>query len=220
MAGNGADLLDLSLDELLTTTRTVRKRLDLTRPVPRALITECLEIAVQAPNGSNQQRWNWHVVDEPDLRAEVAEVYRSGMSGHQADPNRATRDIDYSTDEQQRIASSVAYLRDHLHEVPALLIPTVGGRMDGAGIFLQASVWGSILPAVWNFMLALRARGLGSAWTTIHLHKEAEMAELLGIDASKHTQVGLFPIAYTVGTDFRAGARQDLAGLTRWNGAG
>lgn len=209
---------ELSSDEVLTTTRSVRKRLDLERPVTRETVLDCLEIAAQAPNGSNQQRWDWVIVDEPEMRAAVADVYRGAMSDLVADPNKPTRDIDYTNDTQARISGSVAHLRDHLHEVPVLVIPTIGGRLDGANIFLQASLWGSILPAVWSFMLALRARGLGSAWTTAHLYREREMAELLGIPFDKVTQAGLFPVAYTVGTEFKAGERSPIADDTHWNG--
>jgi len=109
------------------------------------------------------------------------------------------------------------YLRDNLERVPVLVIPTLRGRLDGEDIFYQASLWGSILPAVWSFMLALRARGLGSAWTTIHLHREREMAELLRIPFDQYTQAGLFPVAYTLGTDFKAGDRALSESAVRWN---
>jgi nitroreductase len=212
------DLVVLDPDEVLTTTRSVRRRLDLERPVPRELVLECLDLALQAPNGSNQQRWDWVVVDDPDLRRRVAEVYRAAMGTHSADPDRTTRGIDYSSGTQARISASVRHLAEHLHEVPVLVIPTVRWRLDGADIFTQASVWGSILPAVWSLMLAARARGLGSAWTTIHLHREAEMAELLGIPHDTVTQAGLFPLAYTVGTDFRPAERAPATESTHWNG--
>ena len=211
-------MLELGLDELLTTTRTVRKRLDLQRPVPREVITTCLDIALQAPNGSNQQQWQWIVVDDPDTRAAMADIYRGAMADLKGDPGRVTRGIDYQTGSQQRISASVQHLADHLHEVPALLVPTMKGRLDDAAVFVQASVWGSVLPSVWSFMLALRARGLGSAWTTVHLYREREMAELLGIPFDRVTQVGMFPIAYTLGTDFKPGLRTSAAELTHWNG--
>ncbi len=211
-------MLELDPDELLTTTRTVRKRLDLQRPVPRPLITECLEIAFQAPNGSNQQRWNWIVVDDPVIRVSMADIYRGAMNDLKGDANRVTRGIDYQTGSQQRISESVQYLADNFEHVPALLVPTIGGRLDDAAVFVQASVWGSVMPAVWSFMLALRARGLGSAWTTVHLYREQEMADLLGIPADRVTQVGMFPIAYTIGTDFKAGLRTDADEVTHWNG--
>jgi nitroreductase len=210
-------MLNLGLDELLTTTRSVRKRLDLDRPVDRSLITDCLEVAFQAPNGSNRQQWDWVIVDDPSLRVQMANIYRGAMDDLQGDPARITKGIDYSSGPQQRISSSVQYLYDHLHEVPALLVPTIRGRLDDAPIFVQASIWGSILPAVWNFMLALRVRGLGSAWTTVHLYREREMAELLGIPSDRVTQAGMFPIGWTIGTEFKPAVRAAAGDATHWN---
>lgn len=209
----------MNADELLTTTRAVRKRLDLERPVERSVVEECLQLAFQAPNGSNQQAWRWVVVDDPGLRARMADVYRAGMDSYVSRPRDDDAPApDYSSPAAQRISSSVMHLREHLHEVPVLVVPTLPRRMEGADIFDQASVWGSVLPAVWSFMLALRSRGLGSAWTTIHLHREQEMAELLGIPYDRVTQAGLFPVAYTVGTEFKPGDREASARAVRWNG--
>jgi nitroreductase len=213
-----ATRLDLTPDELLTTTRTVRRRLDLTRPVERAVVEECLQLAFQAPNGSNQQSWDWVVVDDAPTRAAMAAIYSAAMDGYVTrERTNEGPPVDYSSPAAQRIAGSVAYLREHLHQVPVLVVPTMRGRLDRAGIFDQASRWGSILPAVWSFMLALRSRGLGSAWTTLHLHREEEMANLLGIPYAQVTQAGLFPVAYTVGTEFKSGARSTSPGSIRWN---
>lgn len=212
-----APLLPLSLDELLTTTRTVRKRLDYTRPVGRDLIQACIDIAIQTPNGSNQQFWHWLVVDDPALKQKVADIYRAGMTSQIADPGWM-KDIDYTPPDQQRIAQSVDTLATRLQDVPALVIPVINGRVEGENLFTQASLWGSILPAVWNFMLALRARGLGSAWTTVHLHQAREMAELLSIPHAGTVQAGLFPIAYTLGTDFKPAPRRPAREVTYWNG--
>jgi nitroreductase len=209
---------ELGIDEVLTTTRAVRRRLDLSRPVSRAVIEECLQLAFQAPNGSNQQFWQWIFVEDPATKAAMADLYRAGMDAHIARPRTgAEPQIDYSTAEAQRISASVAHLREHLQEVPVLLVAGVAGRLDDSPIFEQASRWGSILPGVWSFMLALRSRGLGSAWTTIHLHKEREMAELLGIPYDRVTQAGLFPVAYTIGTDFKPGNRALSNANVHWN---
>ena len=166
-----------------------------------------MRIGWQAPNGSNQQMYNWVLVDDPATRAEMARIYRDGMDYHIAMSAQAREEgtaQPYAVDDRQDlIGASVFYLREHLHEVPVLLVPTIDGRMENESIFDQAGRWGSVLPAVWNFMLALRSKGMGSAWTTIHLHKEREMAELLGIPYDDVTQAGLFPVAYTIGTDFR-----------------
>jgi nitroreductase len=214
----------MQVDEALTTTRAVRKRLDLDRPVSRELVQECLELALQAPNGSNQQLWRWLLIDDPDLKAKVAAIYRAGMDtyssvGASKDNPDKPRQVDYSSPEAQRISASVLHLREQLENVPVLVIPLLAGRLEGASIFYQASMWGSVIPAVWSFMLALRSRGLGSVWTTIHLHREAEMAELLAIP-SGYTQVGLFPVAFTIGTDFKPAIRRPLDEVVSWNGFG
>jgi nitroreductase len=209
----------MELEQALTTTRAVRKRLDLSRPVQRSIVEECLSLALQAPNGSNRQLWRWILIDDPGLRAQVADVYRASLDGHAAAGVSADKPViaDRSAPEVIRMSESVMHLRGHLEEVPVLVLPLLAGRVDGASVFYQASMWGSVVPAVWSFMLALRSRGLGSAWTTIHLHQEAAMAELLGIP-EQYTQVGLFPVAYTIGTEFGPAARRPLSEVASWNG--
>ncbi|HEX6311792.1 MAG TPA: nitroreductase family protein [Acidimicrobiia bacterium] len=213
---------DLSFDEVLTTTRAVRRRLDLERPVSRAVVEECLRLAFQAPNGSNQQTWGWVLVDDPDIRAEMARIYVAAMDDYIARPRRSASSVPRSdspaaAQSAARMTASVLHLREHFHEVPVLLVPTVAGRLEGRSIFDQASRWGSIIPAVWSFMLALRSRGLGSAWTTLHLHREEEMAGLLGIPYGKCTQAGMFPVAYTIGTEFHPADRSRSEERIRWN---
>jgi nitroreductase len=217
------ELLDLSIDQVLTTTRNVRKRLDLTRPVDRSVIVECLELALQAPNGSNNQGWEWIAVDDPAVRAQLAELHREGLRmmiefGDAHAGVRESRDTGRN-ERQAEIGDSVMYLIDHLHEIPVLLVPCVRTvpRLEHQSSFFQASVWGSVIQAVWSFMLALRSRGLGSAWTTLQLWKERETAELLGIPYDEYTQVGLFPIAYTLGTDFQPAQRLPAAEVLHWN---
>ncbi len=204
----------MDVEEALTTTRAVRRRLDLERPVERHVVEDCLRLALQAPNGSNLQMWRWVLVDDPELRTAAADIYRTALDEYATSLEAAQ--YDYSSLEAMRISESVLYLREHLHRVPVLVVAAVAGRLDRASIFEQASLWGSILPAVWSLMLALRARGLGSAWTTVHLHREAEMARLLGIPAG-FTQAGLFPVAYTVGGGFRPGRRRALESVAQWN---
>ena len=203
------------VDTVLTTTRAVRKRLDLHRRVPREVVEECARIAFQAPNGSNEQHWGWVFVDDPALRAEMARIYRDGMADVHREREAAGTAPDNSSPERQRMVASVRHLADHLHEVPVLLVPTVTGRLERESLFVQASRWGTVCPGVWSLMLALRSRGLGSVWTTVHLTREKEMAELLGIPHDQVTQAGLFPIAYTLGTDFRIADRSDTR--VRWN---
>ena len=199
-------------DELLNTTRSVRKRLDLTKPVPREVIDECLQLAVQAPTGSNVQGWRWIVIDDSDTRAALAALYRRSAEGYlSAASEQASSGADAQT---QRVFSSAMYLMEHLHEVPVHLIPCIQGNppngLAGAGFYA------SIYPAVWSFQLALRARGLGSCLTTLHLAHADEAAALLGIPDGI-TQTALLPVAYTVGTDFKLAKRSPVSEITHWN---
>ena len=176
--------LPLGPDELLTTTRAVRKRLDFDRPVERAVIEECLAIALQAPTGGNRQRWHWVVVTDAAKRRALAELYRKAWAVYLTLPTAAPNlHFDDPTRErvQRRVGDSAQYLADNLERVPVLLIPCFPGRIDGKSSPVQAGTWGSILPAVWSFMLAARARGLGTAWTTLHLQHEQDAARVLGI---------------------------------------
>jgi nitroreductase len=208
--------LNLSADQLLSTTRTVRKRLDLTKPVPRAVIEECLDLALQAPNGSNRNEWRWVVVDDPALIKKLADIYRGVMTeitGGQTNYRTETGNIPHYAE----LMESVEALMGKLDRVPVMLIPLMAGRPDGKAAVAQASMWGSILPAVWSLFLALRERGLGAAWTTISIMREKEIADLLGIPHDQYTQAGLFPIAYTVGTEFKKAWRKPLKEVMNYN---
>ena len=211
--------LNLSADEVLTSTRSVRKRLDFDRPVERAVVEEALEIALQAPTGSNRQGWHWVVIEDQAKREAVAEVYRSNFDEYRALPNADYRSGDTRGERQDAVRDSATYLSDNFHRAPLMLIPCLWGRLDNASVVQGAGAWGSLLPAVWSFMLALRERGMGSAWTTIHLMNDGErqVAELLGIPFDKVTQGGLFPIAYTKGTDFKPASRLPAAELAHWD---
>jgi nitroreductase len=202
--------LPLTPDELLTTTRTVRKRLDLTRDVPLSLVRECLEIAVQAPTGSNRQDWQWVVVTDPDTRQVIGDHYRRAVERYLASPGSAAALFGDDAERarvQRRIGASVAHLAQHMGDVPVLLIPCVRAPQLGSGS--QAGLWGSLLPAVWSYMLAARARGLGTAWTTLHLAYEREISALLGIPGD-FRQGALVPTAYYTGDTFRPAQRQPL----------
>jgi len=213
--------LSLTSDEVLTTTRTVRKRLDLSRPVPMALIRECLEIALQAPSGSNRQGWEWLVITDPDQRVAIGSVYKRATeeyleavtaagNPYEDDPER--------TAVQARIRASTRYLSDHMGEVPVLVIPCIRAGKQGLDAGNQSGLWGSILPAAWSYMLAARARGLGTAWTTLHLKYEAEVAGLLELPAGV-AQALLIPTAYYTGETFKPASRQpldDVLHLDRW----
>jgi nitroreductase len=205
--------LPLSPDELLTTTRAVRKRLDFDRPLEMSVIRECLEIALQAPSGSNAQGWQWVVVTDPAKRMEIADIYRKAWAIYEGSPMAADKihaDDPTMAPVQQRIFGSAQFLAANMHRAPALLIPCFMGRAESGGAIGQASQYGSLLPAAWSFMLAARARGIGTAWTTLHLMFEQDAAKVLGIPFEQVTQTALIPVAYTKGTDFKVGARKPL----------
>ncbi len=206
--------LNLTADEVLTTTRAVRKRLDMDRPVDIAEIRECLEVALQAPSGSNSQGWHFVLVTEPAKKAAIAELYLKAFDDYEAGPNQPTKqhqDNPEMAPTQEKVLSSARYLADNLAKVPAMLIPCCTGRPDMPGLPLAAtaSIYGSVIPAAWSFMLAARERGIGTCWTTLHLTYEQEIATLLGIPAD-YAQIALIPIAYTKGTDFKVAPRIDL----------
>jgi nitroreductase len=204
------ETLDLSPDELLTTTRTVRKRLDLERPVPMEVIRECLEIALQGPSGSNRQTWHWVVITDAEKRAAVGEYYRRAVEQYLAGPGAAGKLHAEDPERgpvQRRVGDSVAYLGERMGQVPVLVLPCLQARTLPAGN--QSGLWGSILPSAWSFMLAARARGLGTAWTTLHLTYEQEVQELLGLPEDIRQTV-LIPTAYSIGTNFKPAPRQPL----------
>lgn len=205
-----------STDHLLKTTRSVRKRLDFSRPVERAVIEQCLEIALQAPTGGNQQGWHFVVVTDRVKKKALADLYRRGWEIYTKLERPPMAESDPRAAQLPRVVDSAQFLTDHFHEAPVMVIPCIEGRVEQAPQFAQASVYGSILPAVWSLMLALRSRGLGSAWTTIHLMYEREAAELLGIPAT-FTQAALLPVAYFTGDDFKPAKRLPLAQVSSWD---
>ena len=215
-----------SVDHVLTTTRAVRQRLDLTRPVERHVIERCIEIAMQAPTAFHGETWHFVVVTDRRQREAVAAIYRKATEGLRSgtvppDPYlaqlRAVTAADPRFAAQQRMFRSGAHLMRHVHEVPVLVLACIEGRMEHAGPGAQASLYGSIFPAVWSLMLALRARGLGSVMTTIHIqHLEREMAQVLGLPEGL-TQAALLAVAYFTGTDFKPAKRAPAAEHTHWN---
>ena len=200
---------DLSqTDALLSTTRAVRKRLDFDRDVPDDVLLECLQLAVQAPTGSNRQGWRWMIIRDADKKEALADIYRQAGGEYLAN---AARESEAGT-QTARVMDSANFLAQNLGKAPVVVIPLIAGRPEespgnGAGLF------GSIIPAMWSFQLALRSRGLGSCLTTLHLQREQESAELLGIPPHM-TQVGLLPVAYTKGTDFKPAERPPVEGIT------
>jgi nitroreductase len=203
-------------DHLLTTTRAVRKRLDLTKAVPHELILDCIRIATQAPAGGNVQQWRWLVVDDPTIKQSIADLYRRAYEPYIAVQREQIAKAGRS--DMNAIVSSSDHLADVLDQVPSMVIPCIIGRPDSMKRQFELAGWyGSILPAVWNFMLAARSRGLGTAWTTLHLVYETEVAELLGIPAHV-TQVAMVPVAYYTGDDFKPGNRLPAEKVTYRNG--
>lgn len=204
--------ITLTPDELLTTTRSVRKRLDLERPVERSVVEECLSLALQAPSGSNRQAWHWVFVDDAETKAQLGKLYLDCFTevyGPDVVPEM--------TEQERRMWMSARYLADTFPKVPVITIACQWGRPDDAPVAEQAGYWGSLLPAVWSFMLALRSRGMGSAWTTLHLRREEQAANLLGIPFERCAQGGMFPVAYTLGTNFKAGPRKEADRIIHWN---
>jgi len=206
-------------DRLLTTTRSVRKRLDLERAVPPELIEECIEIAIQAPTGSNAQGWHFLVVTDPAKKREIAGYYAKAFMAYRKlleDAPPRWEEGDPRGKQESRVYDSANYLAEHLHEVPVHLIACVKGRVEKGTPLVQSSLYGSIMPAVWSLMLAMRVRGLGSAWTSLHISAETEIAKLLGIPED-FTQAVLLPIAYFTGEDFKPAKRIPAKQVTSWN---
>jgi len=202
-------------DLLLSTTRSVRKRLDFDRPVEREVLLECLRLAVQAPTASNRQVWRWVIVTEPDLRLKIADYYREAALPYLRESQANAAEGESAQD--KRVFESALYLAENLEKAPVFVIPCIEedlGGMDGRAAIAPL---GSIVQAGWSFQLALRARGLGSTWTTLHLRRAKETAELLGIPAGV-TQVSLVPVAYTKGLDFRPAKRPPVEEITHWDG--
>ncbi len=212
--------LSLTPDELLATTRSVRKRLDLKRPVERSVLMECLSLAQQAPCASNQQNWHFIVVTDTEKRAALTDLFRRGREIYMKLPSSIYQRANNSVDPQVangRVLQSIDYLAEHLHEVPVHVIPCIEGRTESQPMVMQSAKWGSIGPAVWSFMLAARSRGLGTCWTSNHLFFEEEAAQVLGIPYAAMMQTALIPVAYTLGTDFKPALRAPLETMVHWD---
>ena len=213
--------LNLGADEVLATTRSVRKRLDFDRPVEDEVLRECLELAVQAPTGSNAQNWQFVVVTDAEKKKALGAIYRRAFDVYEQLPQNAAN-IYAGSDQtrvaqQERVMDSARYLADRMAEVPAMLVPCLSMRMDGAPNIAAASMYGSVLPAAWSFCLAARERGIGTSWTSMHLMFEEEAAGILGIPFAEVTQLALIAVAYTKGTDFKPARREPLDTMVHWN---
>jgi len=208
----------MQADHVLSTTRSVRKRLDLQRPVPQELILECLQVAVQAPTGGNRQGWQFVVVTDPAKKARIGEWYRDSWYRYAREGRPEYEASDPRHAQLPRVVNSARYLADHMGEVPVMVIPCHAGRVDhpGTSNLEIAGLYGSILPAAWSFMLAARARGLAGAYTTLHLRYERETAELLGIPYESVTQSALITVGYFTGEDFKPAERIALDQIVHW----
>lgn len=213
-------LLDLPADDVLNTTRAVRKRLDFSRPVEDDVIRECVATAMQAPSGSNLMTMQFVVVKDADKRHAIGEIYKQCWAIYSAMPFFAgaiQKEGDAEQAQQDRVVDSATYLSEHMAEAPALVLGCTAGRVDGAPAMMSASSMGNILPGMWSFMLAARARGLGTAWTTISLMMEKEVADIVGIPFDDIQQACLTPLAYTVGTDFKRALRPEPDTIIHWD---
>ena len=210
--------LNLSVDEVLTTTRSVRKRLDFDKPVSHEVLMECLNLALQVPTGSNSQGWQWVFVEDAEKKKAIGDIYLANARGYLSAPSAEYPEGDTRGERMGLVRDSATYLAEHMHEAPVLMIPCIQGR-DHQTPLGAVSFWASLFPAAWSFCLALRSRGLSSCWTTLHLLRDGERqaAEVLGIPYDKYSQGGLFPIAYTKGTDFRPAKRLPAEQVTHWN---
>ncbi len=214
-------LLPLSSDELLTTTRAVRRRIDCERPVERDVIEELLAIALQAPTASNMQPWSFVVVTDPEIKAEIADWYRKSWAAYEEMPFAAGNlpyDDPTRKSLQDRVMSSATYLAENYERMPVFIIPCLGLRPEAIDLpqsFVQATLYSSVVQAAWSIQLAARARGLGSCWTTLHLLHEREIGEILGIPP-EICQAGLLTLGWSKGTDFKPGPREELESKVHW----
>ncbi len=200
-----------SVDEALTTTRSVRLRLDLERPVDPQIILDCIDIAEQAPSGGNQGSRRWIVVRDPALKARLAEIYLEAAGNWMIEARDKVAGTDHP---QAKVMASAAHLAEHLAEVPAIVIPTIIGIHDGSG---RPGLFDSVIQSAWSFCVALRARGLGTAWTTAILSRDHELRQILGIPEGM-TQIAMLPVAWTKGTEFKRAPRYPARQITYFDG--
>lgn len=205
-----------SVDYILKTTRSVRKRLDLNRPVDKDVVKECLEIALQAPTGSNIQGWKWLIVTDTNKKAKIGDFYKRSFIAYSKGASIPNPNIQ-DQNQQKKVYNSASYLADHMGEVPMMIFACIEGRTSNSSI--AAGLYGSIIPAAWSLMIALRSRGIGASWTTLHLAYEKECNEILGIPDNITTAV-MLPVAYFTGETFKEAKRVPAKELTYWESWG
>jgi nitroreductase len=220
------------VDQLLTTTRAVRRRMDFDRPVERSIIEDCVRMAQQAPMGSNLEDWRVVAVDDPAIKQAIAELYQEvwaetvegplarGEAATMARLSPTVRAGGVAAERQQRILDGVKYLCDRLDRVPVVLIVCskkvqperpLGGTASG--------YYGSIFPFAWSIQLALRSRGLGSVMATAIAHKATRVQQVLDLP-EEWRPITMLPVGYTLGLDFRAATRAPVEHVLSWNGPG
>jgi nitroreductase len=214
-AGSGP-AVSLTVEQVLSTTRTVRKGLDFTRPVPREVIEDCLRLAQQAPTGGNAQQAHYVVVTEPGKKKALTAIYLRAWEVYKASPWPEYQDPQHAA-QQPRVFESAQYLADHMAEVPALVVPCISPRLDNQPVWIQAVFWGSIVPQAWSFMLAARTRGLGVAFTTLHNMFEEDAANVLGLPYRDVTQMGILAVGYARKSDYKPAYREPLAKFLHWD---
>src|SRR5215211_5856115 len=198
------------VDDVLATTRAVRRRLDLQRPVDNQLLLDCIDLAEQAPTGGNLGSRRWVIVRDQTVKDQLGELYRETALPFMSAGAERLRGTGHP---QEQVMASAEYLAEHLADVPAIVIPTIIGRHSGNG---RPGLFDSVIQAAWSFCLALRARGLGSTWVTAALEDEARVKEILGIP-SHLTEIVLLPVAWTKGTDFRRAPRRPARDITSFD---
>jgi nitroreductase len=210
-------MIDLTAEQLLTTTRSVRYRLDFERPVDKDVLRRCVELSLQAPTGRNSQNWGFVVVTDPDRKAALADLWRAGLGqGDRPMSDDELRRAYVRPGSMEKVWSGLRYLHANLHRAPALVVPCIHGRTDGLGADRQSTVWGSLYPAVWSFMLAARLHGLGTVLTTGNMAVEREVATLLEIPFESVMQAAVIPVGYTIGNDFRPAPRIPVEDVLHW----
>lgn len=218
--GSPSDLLNLTADQLLNTTRSVRLRLDFDRPVPRETLTDCVRTALQAPSGSNRWLMQFVIVTDPDQRMALAEIYRSAFEFYKTTPNyigSVEKTTAQQNASQARTARSAEYLAENYHRAPAIVLACANGKAEGGPPMQKTTLMGSTMPGMWSFMLAARLRGLGTSWTTVVLFEEQRAYDLLGIPNDSVTIAAMSPVAFTKGTDFAPALRPAPEDVIHWN---
>ena len=191
------------VDEVLSTARSVRRKLDFGRPVEREVLLECIEVAVQAPTGAMGENWRFIVVETPDVKAEIATLYRDVLN-----EIVATRGIP--------MKPTLAAHAERMHEMPAMIFVCMEGEPD-ANFSSHVGYYGSILPAAWSLMLALRARNIGTTWTTLLSARQEAVGNILGLP-DNWRQVVMLPVGYTKDAVLRRADRVPAHEITFFNG--